>query len=170
LSKYLTSWFVLVLVFLVSFAGVVYAGSTSSTCYINVGTTNVCQNTMTASDKRAAFSNVKKEMVYPTDPYEILFSASEWTPSVSRGQPTFRTYWIHDSMLQEDVYVNNDYYNQILNDFGTVSIGPNVYTQYYPGDEPNAVLTIGNDLLDNCGPIPTNPCTVYSQAIVFVVR
>jgi hypothetical protein len=159
----------LISVFVFSFVLTSSAFAEFKTCGTDSGTSDTCINDMSVQDELAKFTHSMRDSFRATDPYHIYFSYVNWTPSVSRGDPVWNNYWIHDSYNGETINTIDDYNGKHLSDYGQVNIATEVTAGYYPNKEPTSTLSIQNAPPVTCQSQYWD-CAAYDQSSWFKVN
>lgn len=139
----------------------------SELCGAPVDTQSTCENSTTEQDDLTYFTHDMDDYFEPPDAYHIHFYHTSWYPDVTRGDPTYRTYWIVDNHQGGQVIkIIDDHYGKHLTDYSLITTSTDVTAEYYPQDEPASTLEILNSRPGYCGIW----CQIYSQANWFYVQ
>ena len=119
-------------------------------CYASVGYYSTCYDSMTINDNLAYATNQMDDLFTPPNSSHIYFDDTSWYPVVSRGAPVFTTYWIVDNTNGNEIFLNDDYNGDYLNNYSNITIGTEVTANYTSSDPPSTAMEIRNSDPGTC--------------------
>lgn len=149
-----------------NYASKALASDSDKLCSVGIGKSLTCANSLSKIDDFVNFKNTLSDYVNATDAYHINYITTTWKPSVTRGDPIYKSYYVTDNYNNRLLFTDNDHYGYHLWDYSIVTTGINKTAGYYPASykSPVSVLEIQNMPSISCTGATAAFCRTYTQA------